>query len=95
MAEQGTCKFPTFGSPDLSRDRGPELVAVADVVVLFVRGRGEHHADRAGGEVDQLAPDHRRHVEADVGAVEADGSAADAVVEDDLEAARNRDQQLP
>jgi len=43
---------------------------VAEIIFFIVRFRGQCQANRAGGKIIHLAPDHRRQVQAVVGAVQ-------------------------
>jgi hypothetical protein len=69
----------------------PELGVVADVVVLLVdRGR-EHEAHAPGGEVVELPPDHVRHEQPVVGAVQEEALLVLAVVDAHVEGAGGGD----
>ena len=73
---------------------GAELLVVVEVVVAVVVLAGEHEAHGSRGEVLDLPPDHGRHMQPVVGAVQRDRLAALAIIEDHVEATGGRDQQL-
>lgn len=70
------------------------LLIVADIVVLVVGMAGEDKADAVGREVLLGSPDARRDVDAAGGAVEQKGATFRTVVQDNLEAASNGDEEL-
>src|SRR3954452_9771586 len=71
-----------------------KIVIAADVVRLVVRRRREHETDRAGGEVDDLAPDAGIKIKAEVRAVQRHRAALPAIVEHDVECTETGDDQL-
>jgi hypothetical protein len=67
---------------------------VANVIRLVKPRGGKRQADRAAGEVIDLTPIHRRDIEAVVRTIEMKAAAVATVVDMNVEAARQRNEQL-
>src|SRR2546423_9916401 len=67
---------------------------LSDVVPLVEMPGGENQTDGVGREVFELAPEHRRHVQPQIRAIQRDGSGACRVVDYHIEAAREGEHDL-
>jgi hypothetical protein len=73
---------------------GEEGWVIADIVVGIEVLGGEDEANGAGGEIADVAPDHGTEVEAEVGAIELVTDRFATVIEEDVEAAGEGDDEL-
>src|SRR5205807_3372905 len=71
-----------------------ELVVVSEVVRFIEEVRDHGQTDRPGGEVVDLPPDQRRHIQPIVGPVEAEFLPPAPVVHGHGEASRHRNEDL-
>src|SRR6185369_6633961 len=76
-----------------ARNLAAEGRLVTNIVGLIIGRRGERQHHRAGGEVDELVPHPGTDIEAEIRPLQPQRMAPAAVIDDDIAAARQRQQQ--
>src|SRR6185503_79514 len=90
MARRSPGKEPSSGPSHV-----PQILLVVPEVVFFVVALGrQRKANGSGREIIDLAPEHRRQMQAVVRAIEMETLLVFAVVNDDVKAAGHRDEKL-
>jgi len=78
----------------MNASRRKKAVVVTEVIRFVVWKRRENQTDGVRGEILEPPPDHRRNVQSVIGAVQRNDFSVCTIVELDVEAPGERDQEL-